>query len=92
MTAPKIPLFRIQSFQETAPNMLVNASVYDHYCSRSVLPWTIFDVGDDSLSLSGFYQLIVIRHSVQVEEHELREARVGKSKESLDSVSDHGEG
>ena len=71
--------------------MLVSASVYDRCCSRSVFPWTIFDVEDDSLSLSGFCQRIVIRQSLQVEEHELWEARVGRSKESLDSVSDHGE-
>ena len=71
--------------------MLVSASVYHCCFSRSDLPWIILDVGDDSLSLSGFYQRIVIRHSVQVEEHELREARVGRSKEFLDSVSDHGE-
>ena len=70
--------------------MLVSASVYDRCCSRSILPWTIFDVGDDSLSLSDFYQRI-FRDCVQAEEHELREARVGRSKESLDPVSDHGE-
>ena len=28
----------------------VNTSVYDRCCSQSVLLWTIFDVGDDSLS------------------------------------------
>ena len=58
--------------------MLVNASVYDRCC------WTIFAVGNDSLSLSDFYQR-VFRDCVQAEEHELREARVGRSKESLDS-------
>ena len=58
--------------------MLVNASVYDRCCSRSILPWTIFDVGDDSLSLSDFYQRAIIRDCVQAEEHELREAFVCK--------------
>ena len=54
-------------------------------------------VEDDSLSLSDFYQhillicILLIRDCVQAEEHELREAWVGRSKESLDSVSDHGE-
>ena len=71
--------------------MLVSASVYDRCCSRSILPWTIFDVGDDSLSLSDFYQCVLIRDCIQAEEHELREAQVGRSKESLDSISDHGE-
>ena len=47
--------------------MLVNASVYDRCCSRSILPWTIFDVGDDSLSLSDFYQRVIIRDCVQAE-------------------------
>ena len=34
-----------------------------------------FDVGDDSLSLSDFYQRIIIRDCVQAEEHELRESQ-----------------
>ena len=39
--------------------VLVNASVYDRCCSQTVLSWTIFDVGDDSLSLSDFYQRVI---------------------------------
>ena len=72
--------------------MLVSGSVYDGCCSRSILPWTISDVGYDSLSLSDIYQrILLIRYCVPAEEHELRKARVGKSKEFLDPVSDHGE-
>ena len=37
---------------------LVSANVYDRCSSRSILPWTIFDVGDDCLSLSDFYQRV----------------------------------
>ena len=71
--------------------VLVNASVYDRCCSQTVLSWTIFDVGDDSLSLSDFYQRIIRDHDCLPEEHELQEARVGRSKENLDSVNDLGE-
>ena len=71
--------------------LLVNASVYDRCCSQTVLPWTIFDVGDDGLSLSAFYERVIRDHDCQPEEHELKEARVGRSKENLDSVSDLGE-
>ena len=72
--------------------VLVNASVYDRCCSQTVLPWTIFDLGDDSLSLSDFYERVIRHdHDCQPEGHELKEARVGRSKESLDSVSDLGE-
>ena len=71
--------------------VLVNASVYDRCCPRNVLSWTIFDVGDDSLSLSDFYKRIIRDHDCLPEEHELKEARVGRSKENLDSVNDLGE-
>ena len=71
--------------------VLVNASVYDRCCSQTVLSWTIFDLGDDSLSLSDFYQRVIRDHDCLLEEHELKEARVGRSKENLDSVSDLGE-
>ena len=71
--------------------VLVNASVYDRCCSQTVLSWTIFDVGDDSLSLSDFYRRIIRDHDCLPEEHELQEARVGRSKENLDSVNDLGE-
>ena len=71
--------------------VLVNASVYDRSCSQNVLSWTIFDVGDDSLSLSDFYQRIIRDHDCLPEEHELKEAQVGQSKVNLDSVNDLGE-
>lgn len=71
--------------------VLVNASVYDRCCSQTVLSWTIFDLGDDSLSLSDFYQRVIRDHDCLLEKHELKEARVGRSKENLDSVSDLGE-
>ena len=41
--------------------LLVNASVYGRCCSQTVLSWTIFDVGDDSRSLSDFYQCIIFQ-------------------------------
>ena len=72
--------------------VLVNTSVYDRCCSQTVLPWTIFDLGDDSVSLSDFYEHVIRHdHDCQPEGHELKEARVAQSKESLDSVSDLGE-
>lgn len=70
--------------------VLVNVSVYDRCCSQTVVPWTIFDVGDDSLSLSAFYERVIREHDCQLVEHELKEARVGRSKENLDSVNDLG--
>ena len=47
---------------------------------------------ETSLSLSDFYERVIRHdHDCQPEGHELNEARVGRSKESLDSVSDLGE-
>ena len=53
--------------------VLVNVSVYDRCCSQTVLPWTIFEVGDDSLSLSDFYERVIRDHNCQLEEYELKE-------------------
>ena len=68
--------------------VLVNASVHDRCCSRNVQSWTIFDVGDGCLSLSDFCKRIIQDHDCLPEEHELKEARVGRFKENLDSVDD----
>ena len=68
-----------------------NSSVFDRCCSKSVLPWTIFDLGDSTVSLGDFYLRIIQERDCQIEEHELEEARVGWSKEQLDPVSDLGE-
>ena len=48
-------------------------------------------MGDNSLSLSDFYKRIIRDHDCLPEEHELKEAWVGRSKENLDSVDDLGE-
>lgn len=57
--------------------LLVNTTVYDRCCSQVILSWTIFDVRDDSLSLSDFYQRVIRDcHDCLPEEHELKKARV----------------
>ena len=65
--------------------------MFDRCCSKSILPWTIFDLGDATVSLGDFYHRIIQDCHIELEEHELEEARVGWSKEKLDPVSDLGE-
>ena len=68
--------------------VLVNASVNDRCCSQTVLPWTIFDLGDDSLSLSDFYEHTICHdYDCQPEGHELKEARVGRLEVLIPSVT-----
>ena len=71
--------------------VLVNSSVFNRCCSKSVLLWTVFDLGDSTVSLGDFYLRIIQECDCQTEEHELEEAQVGWSKEQLDPVSDLGE-
>ena len=67
--------------------VLVNSSMFDRCCSKSVLPWTIFDLRDSTVSLGDFYLCIIQERDCQIKEHELEEARVGWSKEQLDPVT-----
>ena len=71
--------------------VLVNSSMFDRCCSKSVLLWAIFDLVDSTVSLGDFYLRIIQECDCQIEEHELEEAQVGWSKEQLDPVSDLGE-
>ena len=77
LSPPQIPL--------PSATMLVNLSIFDSSSASTVLPWTIHELGDDRLSLRQFFQ------SVSPADHySLKEARVGKSKNSLDPVSNLG--
>ena len=59
-----------------------------------MLPWTIFELGDDRMSLHEFYRHIIAtsRNVLQedLSDHELKETRVGRTKNSLEPVSDVG--
>ncbi len=63
-------------------------SVFDSCCNKSLLAWTIYELKDERLSLQDFYDRV---QSDVERNHLLKEARVGKSKEELDAISDLGE-
>ena len=54
--------------------VLVNSSVFDRCYSKSILPWTIFDLGDATVSLGHFYHQDC-NIKIELEGHELEEAR-----------------
>lgn len=39
--------------------VLWNASVYKIYCSRTIVPWTIFNLGSNRRSLREFYERFI---------------------------------
>ncbi len=60
-------------------------SCFDSCCNKSLLPRTIYELKDECLSLQDFYDSV----KSDVERNNLlKEARVGKSKEELDAISD----
>ena len=66
---------------------VVNVCVYHSTKLRTVVPWTIFDLQDERWTLTDLYQFVIKDVINDVEEVETRvEARIGKSKESLDPV------
>ena len=73
--------------------MLLSAAIYDFCCSKTLLPWTIFELGDDRICLHELYCHIASSRNVLQEDssnHELKEARIGRTKDSLDPISDLG--
>ena len=76
--------------------VLVNASVYNSCCARTLVPWTVHCTEDERLTLSGFFEMVVSTcrsdETTQghLNDHKLEEVRVGKAKDALDAVSDTG--
>ena len=64
--------------------MLVNLSIFDSSSLSSVVPWTIHEL-DDRLSFRELFWQIS-----PGDQYNLREARVGRSKDSLDLVNNLG--
>lgn len=64
-----------------AVNALVNVSVYDKCCSKIVLPWTISEIENDEMSINELYDSVI--QDIDVNEHELWEAKVGQDVNNL---------
>ena len=58
---------------------LVNVSVFDSSCSRTLLSWTVFSLEDDRMTLGGLFDMVG---------PELDESRVGQTRDLLDRVGD----
>ena len=71
---------------------LVNVSVYDASCSRLLIPWTVFCIEDERMTLEGLFETVVARSEASVQEHledhHLDESRAGDTKDVLDRVGD----
>ena len=72
-------------------SLLVNVSIFDSTCLKTLVPWTVHCLDDERLTLSGCYELLIRRSDETIQEdHRLEEARVGSTKETLDIVNDTG--
>ena len=76
--------------------ILVSACILDSTCSKQLLPWTVFSVEDDRMTLDGCFEMAVSRSGSVVQEHltggyKLEEARVGLTRDALDRVGDTSE-
>ena len=58
------------------------------------MPWTVHCAGDERLTLSSFFEMVVSRSDETTQghlnDHKSEEAHIGKSKDALDAVSDTG--
>ena len=78
----------------TCMAILVNASIFDSSCSKQLLPWTVFSIEDERLTLDGCFEVVVSKSAANVQEHiasdghKLAEVRVGQTMDVLDHVGD----
>ena len=68
---------------------LVNVSVCFHATCLQNLPWTIYDLKDDRLTLKDLFD-IVTKDFNAPEAIDRIEARIGRTKENLDPVNSLG--
>ena len=75
--------------------VLVNMSIYDSTCSKTLVPWTVHCVEDEiRQTLNDYFKMVVASSDettqAHLNYHKLEEARIGKSKDALDALSNTG--
>ena len=60
--------------------ILVNTSIYDSSCSKTLVPWTVHCVEDERLTLRGYFKMVVTRSDEKTQAH----LPIEKSKDALD--------
>ena len=74
----------------------VTVFIYDSSCSRTLLEWTILDVGDERMNVESFYKVALSLCSESSQQHltELKhcieEAKIGKTRESMMRIGNRG--
>ena len=74
--------------------ILVNASIFDSSCSKQLLPWTVFSIEDERMTLDRCFEVVVNKSATNIQEHiasgghKLEEVRIGQTRDVLDRVGD----
>lgn len=72
----------------------VNVSIFNRLCSKQLLPWAVFCVEDDRMTLDRYFDMVVSKNGADVQEHftagshKLKERRIGLTGDVLDRVGD----
>ena len=67
------------TFSGQIADTLLSATIYDLWCSKTLLPWTIFELGDKRMSLREFFHHIATSRFVLQEDsfdHELKKPKL----------------
>ena len=70
----------------------VNVSIFNRLCSKQLLPWTVFCVEDDRMTLDRYFNTVVSKSGADVQEyltagsHKLEETHIGLTRDILDHV------
>ena len=72
----------------------VKVSIFNRLCSKQLLPWTVFCVEDDRMTLDRYFNMVVSKSGADVQEHltagshKLEETHIGLTRDILDHVGD----
>ncbi len=66
-------------------DLLVNCSLFDSGCKRTLISWTVYCIEDERLSIQGLYDMLVDGCDEEIKQHvtdhTIEEAKVGPSTE-----------
>ena len=72
----------------------VNVSIFNRLCSKQLLPWTVFCVEDDRMTLDCYFHMVVSKSGADVQKHltagnhKLEETYIGLTRNILDHMGD----
>lgn len=76
--------------KRTSSRALVNVTIYDRCCKKTVLSWTICAIDEDEDTVKDFFARVLNVADVELAGNNLVEVHIGRDKNSLDRIGNLG--